>query len=127
MLTLTLLLPHGALAQTDQRPYDEPLLRLSEVLGSIHYLRALCGHEDGQTWRLHMEELLTAEGSTPRRRAVLAQRFNQGYRNYSRTYRRCTVSAKAALQRFLEDALTNVASIQDTGRPARRPTLDQRR
>ncbi|MEO0729578.1 MAG: TIGR02301 family protein, partial [Pseudomonadota bacterium] len=96
----------AAQAQSDRRPYDTELLRLSEILGGIHYLRELCGGKDGQTWRLHMQALIDAEGTTALRRATLARRFNQGYRNYSRTYKSCSVTAKAALDRFVRDGKT---------------------
>ncbi|MEL6299852.1 MAG: TIGR02301 family protein [Pseudomonadota bacterium] len=86
------------------RPYDAKLFRLSEILGAVHYLRELCVGEDGQAWRSHMSAILASEGTSARRRALLARRFNRGYQNYSRTYRTCTVTAKAALDRFLRDA-----------------------
>ncbi len=34
-------------AAADEPPYEAGLLRLSELLGSTHYLRALCGAQDG--------------------------------------------------------------------------------
>jgi uncharacterized protein (TIGR02301 family) len=96
-----------ALAQaggdTDSRPYDDKLLRLSEVLGAIHYLRELCGASEGQLWRDRMKELMDAEGSSPLRRAKLTQSFNNGYRSYSRTYNSCTPSARTAISRFLAE------------------------
>jgi len=91
-------------ANARERPYDRQLFRLAETLGAVHYLRELCVGEDGPTWRAHMAALLSSEGTTAKRRALLARRFNQGYQNYSRTYRTCTVTAKAALERFLRDA-----------------------
>lgn len=101
---LIAVMPVATSAQSDSRPYDSKLFRLSEILGGIHYLRELCGGGDGQTWRRHMRDLIDAEGTTALRRAVLARRFNLGYRNYSRTYKSCTVTAKAALDRFIRDA-----------------------
>ena len=32
----------------EMKPYDEKLVRLSEILGAVHYLRELCGSNDGQ-------------------------------------------------------------------------------
>ncbi|MEO1695451.1 MAG: TIGR02301 family protein [Pseudomonadota bacterium] len=95
-----------AAAQQDRQPYDTNLMRLAEIMGGIHYLRALCDGNDGQAWRTHMQDLINAEGTTALRRVILARRFNQGYRNYSRTYKSCTVTAKAALARFVRDAKT---------------------
>jgi uncharacterized protein (TIGR02301 family) len=88
---------------SENRPYDERLLRLSEILGAVHYLRELCGANDGQAWRDRMRELMDAEGSSALRRAKLTRSFNNGYRSYSRTYNACTPSAQTAITRFLAE------------------------
>jgi uncharacterized protein (TIGR02301 family) len=92
-----------ALGAADSRPYDDRLMRLSEILGAVHYLRELCGANDGQLWRERMRELMDAEGSTALRRARLTRSFNSGYRSYSRTYNSCTPSAQTAIARFLAE------------------------
>jgi uncharacterized protein (TIGR02301 family) len=97
-------------ASPENRPYDDKLLRLSEILGAVHYLRELCGNNDGQLWRDRMKELMNAEGSSALRRAKLTRSFNDGYRSYSRTYYSCTASAQTAITRFL----TEGAEIADT-------------
>jgi len=88
---------------SDAKPYDEKLLRLSEILGAIHYLRELCGANEGQYWRERMRELMEAEGSSALRRAKLTRAFNQGYRSYSRTYNTCSPSAQTAVSRFIAE------------------------
>ncbi len=88
-------------AAPDTRPYDDQLIRLAEILGTIHYLRELCSANDGQRWRDHMRVLLDAEGTSTLRKARLSRSFNQGYRGYSRTYTTCTPSAQTAIERFL--------------------------
>src|SRR5262249_40888262 len=93
----------SAIAPSDSTPYDARLMRLSEVLGAVHYLRELCGANDGQHWRERMKELMDAEGSTALRRAKLTRSFNNGYRSYSRTYNSCTPSAQTAIARFLSE------------------------
>lgn len=90
-------------ASPDTKPYDERLLRLSEILGAVHYLRELCGADEGQVWRQRMGELLQAEGSSALRRARLTRSFNKGYRSYSRTYNTCSPSAQTAINRFLTE------------------------
>lgn len=90
-------------AASDLKPYDDKLMRLSEILGAVHYLRELCGANEGQYWRDRMRELTEAEGSTALRRAKLARAFNQGYRSYSRTYNTCSPSAQTAITRFLTE------------------------
>jgi uncharacterized protein (TIGR02301 family) len=114
-LTLAAWLSTAALAQPqvgspENRPYDDKLLRLSEILGAVHYLRELCGNNDGQLWRDRMKDLINAEGSSALRRAKLTRSFNDGYRSYSRTYYSCTASAQTAIARFL----TEGAEIADT-------------
>ena len=93
----------GQVAAGDTRPYDDKLMRLSEILGAVHYLRELCGANDGQKWRDHMKELVDNEGSTALRRARLTRSFNNGYRSYSRTYSACSASAQTAIARFLTE------------------------
>jgi uncharacterized protein (TIGR02301 family) len=97
-----------AFSQTAQslenRPYDEKLLRLTEVLGAVHFLRELCGGTDGQLWRERMRELLDAEGTSALRKARLTRAFNNGYRSYSRTYQTCTPSAQTAVAKFMGEA-----------------------
>ena len=87
----------------DDRPYDAKLLRLAEILGAVHYLRELCGAQEGQLWRDQMREIVKNEGSTAVRRAKLVNSFNDGYRGYRRTYRSCTESASLANARFTEE------------------------
>jgi uncharacterized protein (TIGR02301 family) len=84
----------------DDRPYDPKLLRLAEILGAVHYLRELCGAQEGQLWRNQMKDVLKNEGSTAVRRAKLVNSFNDGYRGYRRTYRTCNSSATLAITRF---------------------------
>jgi uncharacterized protein (TIGR02301 family) len=87
----------------ETRPYDDKLLRLSEILGAVHYLRELCGANDGQLWRDRMRELMDTEGSSALRRAKLTRGFNNGYRSYSRTYSSCSTTAQTAIDRFLAE------------------------
>ena len=95
--------PPPVLAAPGAKPYDDKLMRLSEILGAIHYLRELCGANEGQYWRDRMRELMEAEGSSALRRARLTQAFNQGYRSYSRTYNSCSPSAQTAVTRFITE------------------------
>ena len=93
----------AGLAQSGDKPYDDKLLRLSEILGAVHYLRELCGANDGQTWRERMRELVDSEGSSALRKARLSRSFNQGYQSYSRTYKVCTPTAQTAISRFMTE------------------------
>jgi len=96
-----LLVTNTASAQDKTRPYDNDLLRLSELLGAIHYLRELCAAGDGDRWRKEMEALIKAEGTSALRRVTFTKRFNKGYRSFQRTYRSCTPTALTAIDRFV--------------------------
>lgn len=84
-------------------PYDKELTRLSEVLGALHYLRGLCGANEGQLWRDRMEALIAADSPTETWHGRLVASFNAGYRSYAQTYRRCTPSARRAVDRYLAE------------------------
>jgi uncharacterized protein (TIGR02301 family) len=81
-------------------PYDTRLQRLSEILGSIHYLRNLCGETSNQ-WRDQMEGLLAVEKPAPNRRARLIAQFNKGYRSFNSVYATCTPQALTAVERYM--------------------------
>jgi uncharacterized protein (TIGR02301 family) len=85
-------------------PYDEKLTRLAEVLGSIHYLRNLCG-EISNDWRDEMQDMLVAENPEPFRRARLIASFNRGYRTFDSIYVTCTDQALAAIERYMAEGL----------------------
>jgi len=104
VLALATALPVAA--SPDNKPYDDRLLRLSEILGAVHYLRELCGADEGQQWRDRMSELLQAEGTSALRKAKLTRSFNKGYQSYSRTYNTCSPSAQNAINRFLAEGAT---------------------
>lgn len=106
-LGLSATLSRPAVAQSpaqDQRPYDDKLLRLSEILGAVHFLRELCGGTDGMLWRDRMVELIDAEGSSALRRVRFTRAFNSGYQSYSRTYSTCTPTAQTAITKFMTEA-----------------------
>lgn len=93
-------------------PYDRDLLRLSEILGSVHYLRALCkpGQEDRS--RRQMEELLDLEAAKePLRRQKLIAAFNRGYRSFAALHTSCTATALAAEARYRAEGATLVGEM----------------
>ena len=108
----------------DDRPYDAKLLRLAEILGAVHYLRELCGAQEGQLWRDQMKEIVRNEGSTAVRRAKLVNSFNGGYRGYRRTYRGCTSSATLAITRFSVEGAQIAAALAKPSHYASRGSSD---
>jgi uncharacterized protein (TIGR02301 family) len=84
-------------------PYEPQLLRLSEILGALSYLRDVCGARDGEAWRAKMAALLDAEAKTQTRRERLAGAFNRGFRGYEVIYRTCTPNAETVIARYLSE------------------------
>ncbi|GLI91354.1 TIGR02301 family protein [Methylocystis echinoides] len=85
-------------------PYEPQLVRLSEVIGALAFLRDLCGDKDGEEWRGKMSALIEAEAPGGPRRDKYVAAFNKGFRGYELTYRRCTPNAKDATARYLDEA-----------------------
>lgn len=91
--------------QSEQRepPYEAQLLRLSEILGAVHYLRRLCDSEEGSLWRDEMVGILEAESPSPIRRSRIVDRFNRGFDSFRSVYRTCTPAAITAIDRYMEE------------------------
>ncbi len=104
-------------------PYDGQMMRLSEVLGSVSYLRTLCGpsggpsgssggNADGDQWRGRMQRLLESDtAGEPQRRERLTAAFNRGYRSFVAVHRSCTDAARQAEQRYRNEGATLAAEI----------------
>jgi len=90
--------PRGAAPTTEQG-----MLRLAEIMGSLAWLRNLCGANDGRLWRDRMTALIEAESTPPERRQRLAAAWNDSYRAWSLSYKRCTPSAELAIQRYVAE------------------------
>ncbi len=90
-------------AQDAAAPFDADLQRFAEILGALHYLRGICGANDGPKWRNEMQALADAETPSGQRRARLIGGFNRGYQGYQQTYRTCTPAAGVAIRRFLDE------------------------
>jgi uncharacterized protein (TIGR02301 family) len=84
-------------------PFDGELMRLAEILGALHYLRTLCGANEGNKWRDQMTALLDAEAQNGPRRNRLVANFNNGYRSLHRVYRTCTPAANLSVRRYLDE------------------------
>ena len=82
---------------------DGSLQRLAEILGALHYLRNICGANEGQKWRDEMQSLVNAEAPSGDRRLRMIASFNRGYRGYQQSYRTCTPAAELVIRRYLEE------------------------
>jgi uncharacterized protein (TIGR02301 family) len=88
---------------SDAPPYEQQLMRLSEIFGALHFLRPLCEQADTPAWRDRMEDFLDAETLDENRRRRFIERFNQGYRGFSVAYKECTEAARIAMGQYLSE------------------------
>jgi uncharacterized protein (TIGR02301 family) len=103
LLLLSGLLAAPARAQDAAAPFDNDLQRLAEILGALHYLRAVCGANEGQKWRNEMQALVDAETPSGPRRTRMIASFNRGYNGFQQTYRSCTPAAQVAIRRYFDE------------------------
>ncbi|WP_175868734.1 TIGR02301 family protein [Bartonella gabonensis] len=86
-------------------PYEKKLLRLAEILGSLHFLQNLCEPPTNQ-WYDYMNALIETEHPIPQRRAYFYEAFNEAYRAFSENYHHCTQTALEANQRYIKEGRT---------------------
>ena len=84
-------------------PFDGNLQRLAEIMGALHYLRGICGANEGQKWRNELQALIEAEAPSGERKARMVAAFNRGYRGFQQSYRTCTPAADLVIRRYLEE------------------------
>ncbi len=87
--------------QNRPAPYDHDLQRLAEILGSLHFLRSICGSNEGQKWRDEAQILIDTEAPNGERHEQMVASFNRGYRAFQQSYRTCTPAADFAIRRYL--------------------------
>jgi uncharacterized protein (TIGR02301 family) len=102
-VALTVAITPARAVETGAAPFDGELMRLAEILGALHYLRTLCGANEGNKWRDQMTALLDAEAQSGARRNRLVANFNNGYRSFHRVYRTCTPAANLSVRRYLDE------------------------
>ncbi len=83
--------------------FEGSLQRLAEILGALHYLRNICGANEGQKWRNEMQALVDAEAPGGERKARMTAAFNRGYRGFQQNYRTCTPAADMVIRRYLDE------------------------
>jgi uncharacterized protein (TIGR02301 family) len=103
LVVLTFTVPKPVRAQSTAAPFDGDLQRLAEILGTLHYLRGICGNNEGMKWRNEMQALVDAETPSGERRSRMIAGFNRGYHGFQQTYRSCTPAATLAIRRYLDE------------------------
>ncbi|HBF30598.1 MAG TPA: TIGR02301 family protein [Rhizobium sp.] len=93
--------------QTSATPYDKQLNRLSEILGTVTYLRNLCAEQPEPQWRAAMEKLLTFDaGNEPARKEQLTAAYNRGYRAFGALHTSCSHRARSTETEYRAEGAT---------------------
>ena len=103
LLLISACLSSPVRAQDAAAPFDGDLQRLAEILGTLHYLRGICGTNEGMKWRNQMQALIDAETPSGDRRVRMIAGFNRGYNGFQQTYRTCTPAAAVAIRRYIAE------------------------
>lgn len=90
--------------------YDPELARLATILGSMHYLRNLCG-EVGNQWREEMETIILSDKMESLRKKRAISAFNDGYQAFSSSYAECNPRAIEAIGKFQIEGAKLTATI----------------
>jgi uncharacterized protein (TIGR02301 family) len=81
--------------------YEPDLLRLSEVIGTLSYMTALCQQPGAEGWPQRMTQLIEAEGTTAQRKERLAGAYNRGYLGHQPAHRTCTDRSRQVIDRMV--------------------------
>ncbi len=93
-------------------PYEPQFLRLAAMMGSLAYLRDLCGAGDGASFRSKIQALLAADGIAESERDLIAGAYNKGFDDYQVTYRTCTPAAREVITRYLSETARIAAELE---------------
>ena len=95
--------PSPSPTRAEPPPYEADLLRLSELMGALAYLRDLCNEGDGAAFRQQIARLIEADPRPQEQKDQLAGAFNRGFDGYRLTYRVCTSNARATIASYLTE------------------------
>ncbi len=96
--------PAPAPTRSEAPPNEAALLRLSEMMGALAYLRDLCREGDGAGFRSEIAKLISADPRTQTEKDQLAGAFNRGFDSYRLSYRVCTSNARTAIAAYLAES-----------------------
>lgn len=129
-LTALLLMPTtSSIAQVSRAgnelpPYEQGLLRLVTIIGSLEFLHPLCDLQNKGVWKAQMANLLEAEEPSPARRARMMATYNKSFEVLEQVHRTCTSTVQLILQRYEAEAVELTRTLATTYRPVA-PTAEE--
>lgn len=105
--------PNEPMVPTVPPPYERPLIELSEAIGSLAFLTALCSPTgEPNAWQRRMESLIESEGQVVSTREKMMGAFNQGFLAFQTAHRDCSPAARAARSLLVKDAARTARDIE---------------
>lgn len=92
--------------------------RLSEILGTIHHLRDICGANDGPLWRNKMIDMINVAELNATQRQVMISHFNDAFYQARTRYPTCTTNAAKRANKLFDEAHRLAARLSGTGNSA---------
>lgn len=82
-------------------PYDDKLSELAEIMGSLDFIRNLCGTQQEPQWKSMASQLIETEAKDePERKARLTAAFNRGYRTFGAIQTSCNPQLRATADKY---------------------------
>ena len=107
----------GSRVGNELPPYEQGLLRLVTILGSLEFLHPLCDLQNKGVWKAQMANLLEAEEPSPARRARMMATYNKSYEVLEQVHRTCTQTVRLILTRYETEAVELTRTLATTYRP----------
>lgn len=93
-------------------PYDDKLVQLAEILGSLDFIRNLCEGDSEPQWKAMMAELIDSDAKDePARKEKLTAAYNRGYRTYAAIQTTCSDQLRATADRYRIEGATLATEI----------------
>jgi uncharacterized protein (TIGR02301 family) len=83
---------------------NDGLMRLAEILGSVHHLRDVCGANDGLLWRNKMIDMMNVAKLDPKQRKAMISHFNDAFYDARTRFPHCTSDAAKRANSLFNEA-----------------------
>ncbi|MCE9649913.1 MAG: TIGR02301 family protein [Parvibaculum sp.] len=94
------------------------LMRLSEILGSVHHLREVCGANEGALWRNKMIDMMNTAALSAEQRQAMITHFNDAYYQARAAFPDCSAKAAAKANSLFDEAQRLAGRLSTIGQSA---------
>ena len=98
----------------DPQARRRDLVRMAEIIGWEHHLRAACDDDEENVWRDRMQTFLELEQPTPAQHDAMIAAFNEGYYAAQERYGSCSRGARSEARRLAAEGRELSARLAET-------------